>query len=99
DTCLLGSRGETIPMKFRMWRWPLLLIAAIALLRTSTAAAQAPLFQDGFDGPEGSRPTSWRAVGAEDPEYWKIRDGRLDSGNGDDYADGLTWFVSQTNNS
>ncbi|MBX3728809.1 MAG: hypothetical protein KF858_06455 [Candidatus Sumerlaeia bacterium] len=70
-----------------LWRWAML-AAILAWVTAGVASAQQVVFEERFEGAEGTRPAGWRITAQ--PPTWSIASGRLDSGDGARTAE-LSW--------
>jgi hypothetical protein len=70
----------------------------VLLLGLAAAHAEDNLFSDNFAGKDGQRPASWK-YDTTDPDFWKIANGWLATGNGDNLVvatDGYSYAVIDT---
>lgn len=79
-------------MNFDSWRLSANAVLLLVLIAAS-AGAQPPLFLEGFEGMEGTRPSRWEFPNSSSQEFWTVQSGRLTSGEGDADGENLTWAV------
>ncbi len=65
----------------------------LSLIPCAATAQQGELFSDNFNLPDQSLIIDWTPFGATGREYWYIENQRLNTGVGNNYTIGLTWFT------